>query len=52
MQVSISCLIDGLMESSKELELAFSFKRASLTGLLGRTIGAAGGGIEVSGMAV
>lgn len=34
------------------MEPAFSFRRASLTGLLGRAIGAGGGGIDVSGMAV
>ena len=34
------------------MELAFSLRRASLTGLLGRAMGAGGGGIDVSGMAV
>jgi hypothetical protein len=34
------------------VEPAFSFRRASLTGLLGRAMGAGGGGIDVSGMAV
>ena len=34
------------------MEPAFSFRRASLTGLLGRAMGAGGGGIDVSGMAV
>jgi len=34
------------------VKLAFSFRRASLTGLLGRAMGAEGGGIDVSGMAV
>jgi hypothetical protein len=44
--------IDIIVRGKGEVELAFSFRRASLTGLLGRAMGAGGGGIDVSGMAV